>query len=131
MQGDAFPTPPIYSHRFDHIAEDAIVEELPPNLLSDRRHESDASFQNLFAEIDLLMTDCSEIEAKSFWVAASRIKIKHQIMASMQKIERLFLDLAEETTGDPDLVAAVSDSLLYSSHSKNLPNFLNPPKLVN
>ncbi len=129
MQGDAFPTPPIYSHRFDHIVED-LPPSFPPNLLSDRRHESDMSFQNLFSEIDLLMTDCSEIEAKSFWVAANRIKIKHQIMASMQKIERLFLDLAEEATDDPDLVAAVSDSLLYSSHSKNLPNFLKSPKLV-
>lgn len=113
MQGDAFPTPPIYSHHFHHIAE-----ELPSNLLGDRHRKSDASFQHLFEEIDVLMSDCSKVEAKEFWMATNRIKVKHHIMASMQKIESLFLDLASETTSDQDLITAVADSLLYSSHSR-------------
>lgn len=109
MQGDAFPTPPIYSLNFQPQLIKSLLEheqeqqnlELKPNYLLD--------------EIEQLISDCSTEESKTFWSATNRIKIKHEVMESMQKIESLFLDLARESTHDPDLIAAVSESLLYKN----------------
>ena len=109
MQGDAFPTPPIYSLNFQPQLIKSLLKheqeqqnlELKPNYLLD--------------EIEQLISDCSTEESKTFWSATNRIKIKHEVMESMQKIESLFLDLARESTHDPDLIAAVSESLLYKN----------------
>ncbi len=105
MQSDAFPTPPIYSHQFQ-----------PRLALHDPEEYSDHE-SYLLKKIELLITDCSTEESKSFWLAADRIKVKHRIADSMQKIESLFLDLAKESTQDPDLISVVSHSLRYSSSS--------------
>jgi len=131
MQSDAFPTPLIYS------------PQLQPRLLADYVEASDSKsredvednydYQHLLQKIELLMADCSTEESQSFWVATDRIKIKHRIIESMQKIESLFLDLAWDSTQNPELIAAVSESLLYtnecSQSSQNyldIPNFLKP-----
>ncbi len=117
MQSDAFPTPPIYSHHFQ------------PRLLSDHLEQeqsepdSDRHMTHLLSEIETLMTECSSKESKSFWTATNRIKIKHQVMESMQKIENLFLDLARESTQDPELISAVAEGLLYTNGAQsNSPN---------
>lgn len=121
MQSDAFPTPPIYSSHFQ------------PKLMSSRpeleaQETSDRDFYHLLDKIELLMGECSTEESKSFWSATDRIKIKHRIFESMQKIESLFLDLARESTQDTDLLDAVSESLLYKSKflepQIDIPNFL-------
>lgn len=121
MQSDAFPTPPIYSSYFQ------------PKLMSSHpelEEASDRDFNHLLDKIELLMGECSTEESKSFWSATDRIKIKHRIFESMQKIENLFLDLARESSQDADLLDAVSESLLYKSKFLDpqphidIPNFL-------
>ncbi|MFM7600605.1 MAG: hypothetical protein ACKO7R_05310 [Pseudanabaena sp.] len=123
MQSDAFPTPPIYTHHFQ------------PRLVhpheADPQQDGDRPLNHLLDEIELLMTDCSVEESQSFWSAADRIKIKHRVIESMQMIESLFLDLAKISTQDPDLISAVSESLLYTGNSQvnhqaglEIPDFL-------
>ena len=122
MQSDAFPTPPIYVHQFQ------------PRLVqidSEPQQDSDSALSYLLDEIELLITDCSPEESRSFWSATDRIKIKHRVIESMQMIESLFLDLAKASTQDPDLISAVSESLRYTSNSQfihpaqlDMPNFL-------
>lgn len=112
MQSDAFPTPPIYSLNFQPQLIHSLLEqeqepqnpELKPNYLLN--------------EIEQLIEDCSPEESKTFWSATNRIKIKHEVMESMQKIESLFLDLARDSIQDPDVISAVSGSLLYTSSQK-------------
>jgi hypothetical protein len=74
--------------------------------------------RNLLDEIEILMTDCSTEESRSFWSATDRIKIKHRVIESMQMIESLFLDLAIASTQDPEIISAVSASLRYTSTSQ-------------
>ncbi|GBO52967.1 hypothetical protein APA_768 [Pseudanabaena sp. lw0831] len=122
MQSDAFPTPPIYAHQFQ------------PRLVQhefETQQDSDSDLSYLLDEIELLMTDCSLEESRSFWSAADRIKIKHRVIESMQKIESLFLDLAKASTQDPELISVVSENLRYTSNSQvrhqaqlDIPNFL-------
>jgi len=122
MQSDAFPTPPIYTHQFQ------------PRLVqpqSDEQEDEDLHLNHLLDEIELLMTDCSIEESRSFWSATERIKIKHRVIEAMQKIESLFLDLARDSTQDPEMLSAISESLLYRGHSQigaqgqlKIPNFL-------
>lgn len=109
MQGDAFPTPPIYSLNFQ--------PQLIKSLLEHEQEQQNLELKPnyLLNEIEQLISDCSTEESKTFWSATNRIKIKHEVMESMQKIESLFLDLARESTHDPDLIAAVSESLLYKN----------------
>ncbi|MBD2178468.1 hypothetical protein H6F42_16235 [Pseudanabaena sp. FACHB-1998] len=125
MQSDAFPTPPIYSHNFQPRLAIADPESWLTPRDSSENSEIDQNY--LLNEIELLIADCSQEESKSFWLAADRIKIKHQVIESMQKIESLFLELAKESTQDPDLISVVSESLLYSSNSTqkiNIPEFV-------
>ena len=109
MQGDAFPTPPIYSLNFQ--------PQLIKSLLEHEQEQQNLELKPnyLLNEIEQLISDCSTEESKTFWSATNRIKIKHEVMESMQKIESLFLDLARESTHDPDLIAAVSENLLYKN----------------
>lgn len=124
MQSDAFPTPPIYCHYFEpllsisHSEQDLpsqaqYVQDLPTR--NERKSDKELRCNQLLNEIELLITDSAEEQSQSFWIAANRLKLKHQIMESMQKIENLFLDLAKESTQDPDLITAVSEGLLYTS----------------
>ncbi len=106
MQSDAFPTPPIYSLRFQPRLALA-----PP--------QDSRDLDNLLNEIELLIKDSSIEASKSFWLATDRLKVKHQVTESMQKIEGLFLDLAKESTQDPDLIAVVAESLRYAGHAHN------------
>jgi len=120
MQSDAFPTPPIYAHHFQ------------PRLAQlDLDCPQDGDLHYLLDEIELLITDCSIEESQSFWSATDRIKIKHRVVETMQKIESLFLDLATSSTQDPDLISDVSTSLLYTNISSmssqkhlEIPSFL-------
>ncbi|HBC42126.1 MAG TPA: hypothetical protein DCZ88_09585 [Pseudanabaena sp.] len=107
MQSDAFPTPPIYAHHFQPRLLFDNLEQQPSE------PDSDYLMIHLLNEIEDLMTECSSEESKSFWTATNRIKIKHQVMECMQKIENLFLDLARESTQDPELISAVAEGLLY------------------
>jgi hypothetical protein len=122
MQSDAFPTPPIYAHHF----QPRLVQQDP-----EQPQDSDRHLNHLLDEIELLMTDCSTEESRSFWSATDRIKIKHRVIESMQQIESLFLDLARASTEDPDLISAVSESLLYTGNASmrsqvdlGIPNFI-------
>jgi len=109
MQSDAFPTPPIYSHHFQpRLLPDHLDREIS-------EADIDRPLNHLINEIELLIADCSAEETKSFWTATNRIKIKHQVIEAMQKIESLFLDIARESTPDPDLISAVSEGLLYTN----------------
>ncbi|PZU95863.1 MAG: hypothetical protein DCE90_11980 [Pseudanabaena sp.] len=126
MQSDAFPTPLIYSLQLQPRLMPDYVDELDGN-----SHENvEANSEHLIHKIEMLMAECSSEETQSFWVATDRIKIKHRIIESMQKIESLFLDLAKDSTQNPELIAAVSESLLYtnecSQHYLDIPNFLKP-----
>ncbi|MCY7333882.1 MAG: hypothetical protein LH649_14790 [Pseudanabaena sp. CAN_BIN31] len=120
MQSDAFPTPPIYAHHFQ------------PRLTQlDLEHQQDGDLHYLLDQIELLITDSSIEESQSFWSATDRIKIKHRVVETMQKIESLFLDLATSSTQDPDLISDVSTSLLYTNISSmssqkhlEIPSFL-------
>lgn len=120
MQSDAFPTPPIYSHQFQPrlLPHHPEQEQIEPDCEQHLNH--------LLSEIETLMTECSSEESKSFWTATNRIKIKHQVMESMQKIENLFLDLAREATQDPELISAVAEGLLYTHTQSNSPNHAFP-----
>lgn len=122
MQSDAFPTPPIYAHQFQPRLV-SLDSEPPQNC--------DRNLSHLLDEIELLMTDCSSEESRSFWSATDQIKIKHRVIESMQMVESLFLDLAKASTQDPELTSAVSKSLRYTSNSQfsqpsqtDIPNFL-------
>ncbi|PZV16493.1 MAG: hypothetical protein DCF20_08255 [Pseudanabaena sp.] len=122
MQSDAFPTPPIYTHQFQ------------PRLVQDDfdQPQDGAMYVNyLMDEIKLLMTNCSVDESEFFWSATDQIKIKHRVIESMQKIERLFLNLVRSSTQDPEILSAVSESLLYTNNSRmnsrrqiDIPSFL-------
>ena len=130
MQSDAFPTPPIYSHHFQPRLLFDNLEQQPS------KTDSDHLMIHLLNEIEDLMTECSSEESKSFWTATNRIKIKYQVMECMQKIENLFLDLARESTQDPELISAVAEGLLYTrSVQNNTPNNsfqkLDIPKFIN
>jgi hypothetical protein len=123
MQSDAFPTPPIYAHQFQPRL---VKNDFEPQQEGDKDH-----LRNLLDEIELLMTECSTEESRSFWSATDRIKIKHRVMESMQMIESLFLDLAKASTQDPEMISAVSESLRYTNNSQfshvaqlDIPNFL-------
>ena len=121
MQSDAFPTPPIYVHHF----QPRLVQQHE----DDQQQDCDRPLNNLLNEIELLMTDCSIEESQSFWSATDRLKIKHHVIESMQMIERLFLDLAKVSTQDPEIISAISESLLYTGNSQvdaglDIPNFL-------
>jgi hypothetical protein len=126
MQSDAFPTPPIFVHHFQpRLVQPDLDERFNP--------PQDSHLNHLLAQIELLMTDCSTEESKSFWSATDQIKIKHRVIESMQKIESLFLDLARDSIQDPDLISAVSESLLYTSNLSmssqsqiDVPNFIKP-----
>ena len=109
MQSDAFPTPPIYSLHFQPQLIQSPLEQ------EQEQQNPELKPNYLLNEIEQLIADCSTEESKTFWSATNRIKIKHEVMESMQKIESLFLDLARESTHDPDLIAAVSESLLYKN----------------
>ena len=111
MQSDAFPTPPIYSHSFQ--------PRLVPTQLVQPHLEQERYLDELLSEIELLIKDSSIEESKSFWLATDRLKVKHRVTESMQKIESLFLDLAKESTQDPDLIAVVAKSLRYAGHADN------------
>jgi hypothetical protein len=111
MQSDAFPTPPIYSHHF----QPRLLSKLPEQEAS--QPDSDLHLNQLLNEVELLITECSSEESQAFWSATNRIKIKHQVIESMQKIESLFLDIARESTQDPELISAVAEGLLYTSSS--------------
>ncbi len=114
MQSDAFPTPPIYCHRFEpRLLPQPSEQDYPTQ--AQREPDQDLCCNQLLNEIELLITDSSEEESQCFWMAANRIKLKYQIMESMQRIENLFLDLAKESTQDSDLIAAVAEGLLYTS----------------
>jgi hypothetical protein len=122
MQSDAFPTPPIYTHQFQPRLVQADSEPHP---------DRDRNLTSLLGEIELLITDCSTEESRSFWSATDRLKIKHRIIESMQQIESLFLDLAKASTQDPELISVVSKNLRYTSNSRfnhqaqlDIPNFL-------
>ncbi len=108
MQSDAFPTPPIYAHHFQ-----------PRLARHNQNHQQDGDrhLHYLLNEIEQLITDCSTEESQSFWSATERIKIKHRVVDTMQKIESLFLDLATSSTQDPNLISDVSTSLLYTNIS--------------
>lgn len=110
MQSDAFPTPPIYVHQFQ--------PRLGKNDFEPQQEGDSDHLRNLLDEIELLMTDCSTEESRSFWSATDRIKIKHRVIESMQMIESLFLDLAIASTQDPEIISAVSASLRYTSTSQ-------------
>lgn len=125
MQSDAFPTPPIYAHHFQPR-----LEQHDPN--EQFNPPQDSHLHHLLDQIELLMTDCSTEESRSFWSATDQIKIKHRVIESMQQIESLFLDIAKASTQDPEIISAVSKSLLYTSKSQvshqsglDIPNFLN------
>lgn len=111
MQSDAFPTPPIYSHHF----QPRLLPNLPEPEAS--QPDSDQHLNRLLNEVEQLITECSSEESQAFWTATNRIKIKHQVIESMQKIESLFLDIARESTQDPELISAVAEGLLYTSSS--------------
>lgn len=120
MQSDAFPTPPIYTHQFQ-----------PRLVQPDSEPQPDRNLTSLLNAIELLMTDCSAEESQSFWSATDRLRIKHRVTESMQKIESLFLDLARASNQDPELISAVSENLRYTSSSQvshqaglDIPNFL-------
>jgi len=117
MQGDAFPTPPIYSHHFQPRFQPQLLPQHLEQEQSEPEHEQHLSHS--LSEIETLMTECSSEESQSFWTATNRIKIKHQVMESMQKIENLFLDLAKESTQDPELISAVAEGLLYTNSAQN------------
>jgi hypothetical protein len=125
MQSDAFPTPPIYAHHFQpRLVQPDPDEQLNPS--------QDSHLDHLLDQIELLMTDCSTEESRSFWSATDQLKIKHRVIESMQQIESLFLDIARASTQDPEIISAVSESLLYTSKSQaryqaglDIPNFLN------
>ena len=110
MQSDAFPTPPIYVHQFQPRL---VKNDFEPQQEGDSDH-----LRNLLDEIEILMSDCSTEESRSFWSATDRIKIKHRVIESMQMIESLFLDLAIASTQDPEIISAVSTSLRYTSTSQ-------------
>ncbi len=125
MQSDAFPTPPIYAHHF----QPRLVQPDPDEQFN---LPQDSHLDHLLDQIELLMTDCSTEESRSFWSATDQIKIKHRVMESMQQIESLFLDIARASTQDPEIISAVSEGLLYTSKSQaryqaelDIPNFLN------
>jgi hypothetical protein len=125
MQSDAFPTPPIYAHHF----QPRLVQPDPDEQLNPPQ---DSHLDHLLDQIELLMTDCSTEESRSFWSATDQLKIKHRVIESMQQIESLFLDIARASTQDPEIISAVSESLLYTSKSQaryqaglDIPNFLN------
>lgn len=108
MQSDAFPTPPIYAHHFQ------------PRLTQidlDCSQDGDRHLHYLLNEIEQLINDCSTEESQSFWSATDRIKIKHRVVDTMQKVESLFLDLATSSNQDPALISDVSASLLYRNIS--------------
>jgi organic radical activating enzyme len=120
MQSDAFPTPPIYTHQFQ-----------PRLVQPDSEPQQDRNLTSLLGEIELLMTDCSTEESRSFWSATDRLKIKHRVIESMQQIESLFLDLARASTQDPEIISVVSENLRYTKNSQvsnqaqlDIPNFL-------
>ncbi len=122
MQSDAFPTPPIYAHQFQPRL---VKHDFEP------QQEDHSDLHNLLDEIELLMTDCSSEDSRSFWSATDRLKIKHRVIESMQMIESLFLDLAKASTQDPELISTVSESLRYTRNSQfshaaqlDIPNFL-------
>ncbi|MBD2188778.1 hypothetical protein [Pseudanabaena mucicola] len=119
MQGDAFPTPPIYAHHFQ------------PRLIkshSEQYEEESFYLNHLLSKIETLMTECSFEESKSFWAAADRMKIKHQVIESMQKIESLFLDLATNSIDAPELIEELSQSLLYTNEKSNRHRKLDMPR---
>jgi hypothetical protein len=119
MQSDAFPTPPIYVHEFQ------------PRLVQLEPEPQQDGVSNLVDAIELLMTDCSFEESRSFWLATDRLKIKHQVIESMQKIESLFLDLARASTQDQEIVSAVSENLRYAKKAQfNPPSRLDIPNLL-
>ncbi len=125
MQSDAFPTPPIYSLSFQPRLVQQNID------LDKNEQEEDSNLNYLLNEIELLITDCSSEESEAFWSAANRIKIKYQVMESMKKIESLFLHLAKESTQDPELISAVSESLLYkSTPQRNSQNSLEMPSFL-
>ncbi len=120
MQSDAFPTPPIYTHQFQ-----------PRLVQPDAEPQPDCNLTSLLNAIELLMTDCSAEESQSFWSATDRLRIKHRVTESMQKIESLFLDLARASTQDSELISTVSENLRYTINSQvshqaelDIPNFL-------
>jgi hypothetical protein len=120
MQSDAFPTPPIYTHQFQ-----------PRLVQPDSEPQPDRNLTSLLNAIELLITDCSVEESRSFWSATDQLKIRHRVIESMQKIESLFLDLAIASTQDPELISAISENLRYTKNSQisnqahlDIPNFL-------
>jgi hypothetical protein len=106
MQSDAFPTPPIYTHQFQ-----------PRLIQPDSEPPQDRNLTSLLNAIEQLMTDCSREESRSFWSATDRLRIKHRVTESMQKLESLFLDLASASTQNPELISVVSENLRYTSNS--------------
>jgi hypothetical protein len=119
MQSDAFPTPPIYAHHFQ------------PRLVKphcEQYQEESFYLNHLLSKIETLMAECSLEESKSFWAAADRMKIKHQVIESMQKIESLFLDLATSSIDSPELIEDLSQSLLYTNEKSNRQRKLDMPK---
>lgn len=124
MQSDAFPTPPIYSCQ--------LQPRLLPDYVEDSASQENAGndYEHLIQKMEMLMAECSIAESQSFWVATDRIKLRHRIIESMQKIEGLFLDLARDSTQNSEFVAAISESLLYTNECAqnylDIPNFLKP-----
>ena len=150
MQSDAFPTPPVYGYLFQprliqpFTSFDSALEFAPES--ANDNHDSDRyiaklqsceptapdaddwALNDLLGDIETLIADCSSEESQLFWSATECLKLKHQVIESMQKIETLFLDLAKTSTQDPNLIAALSEGLLYTSASQRshslVPHFL-------
>ncbi|OIP77126.1 MAG: hypothetical protein AUK48_04530 [Oscillatoriales cyanobacterium CG2_30_44_21] len=93
MQSDAFPTPLIYSLQLQPRLIPDYVEELDS---CQEDVEDSHDYQHLIQKISMLVADCSPEEAQALWIATEQIKIRHQIAASMQKIENVFLDFARD-----------------------------------
>jgi len=122
MQSDAFPTPPIYAHHFQPRLAQLDLE---------RQQDGDRHLHYLLDQIEQLITDCSTEETQSFWSATDRIKIKHRVVETMQKVESLFLDLATSSTQDLALISDVSASLLYTNNSSiNSQSHLEIPRFL-
>ncbi len=77
-------------------------------------HTNSQALNGLLSDIETLIVDCSSDESQLFWSATDCVKLKHQIITSMQKIEALFLDLAKTATQDPNLISALAEGLLYA-----------------
>jgi hypothetical protein len=116
MQSDAFPTPPIYSQ---HLQLRLVPSTHSP--FQGEEHQPKKPLEHLINEIELLVADCSEEESQYFWLATERLKIKHQVIDAMQKMEQIFLELAKQSSSNQDILDSLSEGLLYTQSSHRQP----------